>query len=68
MPLIEAVGSGSADIFIDGRYIPGYWVRKDLNSPTYYFDETGNQIILSRGKTFIALMPAAARLCYQEAE
>ncbi|MBN1777516.1 MAG: DUF3048 domain-containing protein [Clostridiales bacterium] len=68
MPLMEAVGSGNADIFIGGRYIPGYWVRTDLDSPTYYFDEYGNQIVLSRGKTFIALLPGAARLGYQAAE
>ena len=68
MPLMDAVGSGNADIFIGGRYIPGYWVRTDLDSPTYYFDDLGNQIVLSRGKTFIALLPAIARLCYQEAE
>ena len=68
MPLMDAVGSGNADIFIGGRYIPGYWVRTDLDSPTYYFDENGSQIQLSRGKTFIAMLPAVARLCYQEAE
>jgi len=68
MPLMEAVGSGNADIFIGGRYIPGYWVRTDLDSPTYYFDEYGNQIVLSRGKTFIAMLPGMARLGYQEAE
>lgn len=68
MPLMEAVGSGNADIFIGGRYIPGYWVRTDLDSPTYYFDELGSQIVLSRGKTFIALLPDIAMLGYQEAE
>ncbi|HRX08917.1 MAG TPA: DUF3048 C-terminal domain-containing protein, partial [Candidatus Limiplasma sp.] len=68
MPLMEAVGSGNADIFIGGRYIPGYWVRTDLSSPTYYFDDLGNQIVLSRGKTFIAMLPSIARLGYQESE
>ena len=68
MPLMNAVGSGNADIFIGGRYIPGYWVRTDLDSPTYYFDEDGSQIVLSRGKTFIAMLPAVARLGYQAAE
>ena len=68
MPLMDAVGSGNADIFIGGRYIAGYWIRTDLESPTYYFDEDGNQIRLTRGKTFIALLPGEAILCYQEAE
>lgn len=68
MPLINAVTSGNADIFIGGRYIPGYWVRTDLNSPTYYFDESGSQIVLSRGKTFIAILPTFATLTYEPAE
>ena len=51
------VAKGNADIFIGGRYIPGYWVRESVSSPTVYFDDKGNEIQLTRGKTFIADFP-----------
>ena len=64
MPDMQSIGKGNADIFIGGRYIPGYWVREDLESPTVYFDDQGNEIYLARGKTFIAHFPPEALLAY----
>ncbi len=58
------VAKGNADIFIGGRYIPGYWVRESVSSPTVYFDDKGNEIQLTRGKTFIADFPPEALLTY----
>lgn len=58
------VAKGNADIFIGGRYIPGYWVRESVSSPTVYFDNKGNEIQLTRGKTFIADFPPEALLTY----
>ncbi len=57
MPDMQSIGQGNADIFIGGRYIPGYWVRKDITSPTVFFDDKGQEIQLTRGKTFIAHFP-----------
>ena len=48
---------GNADIFIGGRYIPGYWVRNSVEAPTVFYDDQGNELVLSRGKTFIAHFP-----------
>lgn len=64
MPKMQAVGQGNADIFIGGRYIPGYWVRESVTSPTVFFDDKGNEIQLCRGKTFIAHFPAERLLTY----
>ena len=55
---------GIADIFIGGRYIPGYWVRESIDSPTVFLDDQGNEIQLTRGKTFIAHFPPEALLAY----
>ena len=63
-PVMTAVGKGNADIFIGGRYIPGYWVREDENSPTIYLDDKGNEIQLLRGKTYIAQFPPESLLTY----
>lgn len=37
-PNMQNVGQGNADIFIGGRYIPGYWIRKSMTQPTIYQD------------------------------
>jgi len=65
MPVMESVGKGNADIFIGGRYIPGYWVRESIESPTVFLDDQGNEIVLTRGKTFIGHLPPESILSYQ---
>lgn len=62
MPVMQSVGKGNADIFIGGRYIPGYWVRESIEGPTVFYDNLGNELQFTRGKTFIAHMPPEA-LC-----
>jgi hypothetical protein len=52
-PILTEVGEGNADIFTGGRHIAGYWVRKDLQSRTIFYDQDGNEIQLQRGKTWI---------------
>lgn len=64
---MDSVGQGNADIFIGGRYIPGYWVRESIDSPTVYLDDQGNEIQLSRGKTYIAQFPPESLLTYDGA-
>ncbi len=51
---VNCVGRGNADIFIDGRYIPGYWARASISDPTVFYDDQGNELQLNRGKTYIA--------------
>lgn len=65
MPVMNSVGQGNADIFIGGRYIPGYWVRKSVEEPTIFFDDQGNELQLTRGKTFIAHFPPESLLTFQ---
>ena len=62
MPVMQSVGKGNADIFIGGRYIAGYWVREAVDGPTVYYDDQGNELKFTRGKTFIADFPPEA-LC-----
>ena len=49
----DIVGSGAADLFIAGQYIPGAWARSSMQSRTVFFDQNGNEIALQRGKTWI---------------
>jgi hypothetical protein len=63
-PLMQSVGKGNADIFIGGRYIAGYWIRKSDEDPTVFYDDKGNEIQLTRGKTFIAQLPPDSILTF----
>ena len=53
--LLDAVGSGDAQIFIGGRFIQGAWYKNARDGRTVYLDENGNEIKLQRGKTFIVV-------------
>ena len=64
---LQTVGHGNADIFIDGLYIPGYWVCAAADAPTVFYDDRGQELRLNRGKTFIAQFPIEA-LCTYTAE
>ena len=64
MPNMQSMGRGNADIFIGGRYIPGYWVRDSVSDPTVFYDDQGNELQLARGKTFIAHFPPESRCTY----
>ena len=57
MPNMQSIGKGNADIFIGGRYIPGYWVRNSIEDPTVFYDDKGVELQLTRGKSFIAHFP-----------
>ena len=63
-PVTKNIGSGNADIFIGGRYIPGYWVRTGMNQRTVFFDQEGNELKLQRGKTFISMIDYSVPVTY----
>lgn len=63
-PVTVDVGSGNADIFIGGKYIPGTWVRTGIKERTIFFDQDGNELQLQRGKTFISMVDYSIAVSY----
>ena len=62
-PVIKMTGQGVAEIFMNGRYIRGAWVRAMSNggddglaARTVFFDENGQEISFLPGKTFIHIV------------
>ncbi len=51
----QLVGSGDADIFQNGRHIPGCWIRDGKNDRLVILDDEGNELKFQRGKSFIVL-------------
>jgi len=64
-PSPETIGRGNAEIFMSGRYIPGYWVRGSMEDRTIFLDENGNELRLQRGKTYVAIMTYAYPVTYE---
>lgn len=50
--------SGKGYYAVNGKVIPITWKKGDLTSPTQYFDENGNELVLNVGKTYIGLVPS----------
>ena len=65
-PVIQLVGQGVAEIFQNGKYIRGTWVRthdgktgddaKSLPARMIFFDENGEELEMKVGKTFIQIV------------
>ncbi len=51
-------GSGKAMIFQDGEMLEGTWRKKDRTDRTVFFDRSGREIELNRGKIWISTIPS----------
>lgn len=63
-PVINFVGSGEADFFINGRHIHGSWMRNSMGDRTVFMDANGEEITLKPGKTFIQVVPTSHSITY----
>lgn len=62
-PIMYVIGEngetaeGNADFFLGGKHISGYWKRDSMTSRTVYYDASGEEIALLRGRTLIVIFP-----------
>ena len=49
------VGSGTAQIFQNGKHIEGAWARTSDTGRLVLLDEQGNELEMQRGKSFIVI-------------
>lgn len=57
-PEIDAIGSGKAYVFRNGRVIEGRWVREDEDDLTELVNAAGETIPLAPGPTWVELFPS----------
>jgi hypothetical protein len=57
-PEIDAIGSGKAYVFRNGRVIEGRWVREDEDDLTEFVNNAGETIPLAPGPTWVELFPS----------
>lgn len=66
-PIIDTVGEGRIDAFIDGWHIEGTWHRPTVDDQTEFRDMKGNPLLLKPGKTFIQIVPPDMSVIYDVA-
>lgn len=61
---ITTVGSGKAYIFQNGTAIDGTWSKAAVDEQIKFFDESGAEVSLAPGQTFITAVPAYGSIEY----
>jgi hypothetical protein len=54
---METIGSGEAQVFIDGKKIVGTWEKTGRNTRMVFKDGAGEIIPLNAGQTWIEVLP-----------
>lgn len=62
---MTTVGSGKAQIFIDGKVITGTWKKASVSDREKFYDEKGAEITFNRGQFWISVIPPEASVTVQ---
>jgi len=54
----KVIGSGKSYVLLDGKVIEGAWKKDSLNSKTRFFDLSGKEVELNRGKIWVSVVPS----------
>lgn len=61
---ITAIGSGEAYIFQNGGVIRGTWNKSSVSEQIKFFDESGAEVALAPGQTFVEAVPTYGSVEY----
>ena len=61
----QLMGSGQADIFQNGKYIKGAWIRSARMGRLVFLDDQGEELKLQPGKTFVVVGNDRVEVSYQ---
>jgi hypothetical protein len=54
--LVDFVGTGKAEFFVNGKYEEGTWKKASYNDVTEFYDSEGESIVLLPGNTWIQVV------------
>ena len=54
-PTPDVIGSGTIDFYAEGQHFKGTWRKDNINSPTHFYYQDGQEIELLYGQTWIQL-------------
>jgi len=63
---IGNVGSGEGYAFLDGKVFKGKWVRDSLSKIIKFYDESGNELQLNRGQTWVEVISPDRKVNFPE--
>jgi hypothetical protein len=64
-PIVWNVGTGRAVVFVEGQAVDGTWKKTSETALTRFYDGSGQEISLVRGRIFIQSVPAGTALTYR---
>lgn len=59
------IGTGPATVFRDGKAIKGTWKKAAYSERTRFYDESGNEIELDKGMTWVCVLPTGRTFSFQ---
>ena len=63
-PVLDLIGSGKALVFRDGWVFTGTWRKDSASGLTRFYDRSGNEITLVRGRIFIQVVATGTKVTY----
>ena len=63
--VMTTVGSGKAQIFLDGKTIVGTWKKTSASDREIFYDEKGQEITFNRGQFWISVIPPESSVTIQ---
>lgn len=61
---IETLGEGPALLALDGKTFAAVWKKPTVAERTRYFDESGAEVALNAGVTWVEIVPAGASIAH----
>ena len=52
----DFIGKGAADVFTAGKHVKATWEKKSATDPTIYRDQSGQEIKLQPGNTWVQVV------------
>jgi hypothetical protein len=62
----QLIGRGTAWIATNGKTIKGTWRKTSMTGPTRFYDAKGKPVTLTRGQTFIQVMPRGTKVTIKD--
>lgn len=62
--LYRVIGNGDGLLFQDGKSQSITWSKKDEDSMMRFADDTGREVMLTRGKIFVEILPIGNKVVY----
>jgi len=64
-PVLDQIGSGRAIVFRDGKVVEGKWVKTSDGDLTRFYDASGKEISLVRGRIFVQVVATGTKVTWK---